>query len=277
MPNPTNGQLRPTTANGPHRQTLAVIGNGMASARLVDDLLERGADQRWHIHVFGEERHSAYNRILLGRVLNGADPGDISLRPAGWHSDAVHHHLGGKVTHLDPLRRQLTLADGTDHRFDAAVLATGSTPFVPPIDGSDKPGVVVYRTLDDVATMRRASVSARSAVVVGGGLLGLEAAKALLDLGLHVTVVHLAGHLMDTQLDAEAGTMLRRRLEQTGLFIRTGVSVQTIHGDPDVDQVTLTDGEVLPADLVVMACGIRPRVDLAKAAGLPTNRAVLVN
>lgn len=266
------------------KKNLAIIGHGMAGSRLLDELLTRKATSRYAVQVFGEEPTAAYNRILLSRVLVGADPDAIRLKPEGWSAgEDVRLNSAARVERIAPGERLLHTSDGKKHAYDVAILATGSRPFIPKIagtalpDGTPRPGVFAYRTMDDVLQMRSKSRPGDSAVVLGGGLLGLEAAKALSDLGLHVTVVHLAPVLMETQLDEMGGTMLRRQVEQHGIFVRCGRTISEILGKTQVRGVRLDDGTILSADMVVLACGIRPRVEIAQASNIPTNRAVLVN
>ena len=279
--------------NGRGRKRLAIVGNGMAAGRLLDDLLARGATARYAITVFGEEPGAAYNRILLGRVLGGEHPDAISLAPlapGGGDLDPadVRFRAATTVAKLDPAARTLHTAAGESLGYDLAVLATGSKPFVPPIAGlmtaanRPRPGVFAYRTLADALAMRALAKPGDSAVILGGGLLGLEAAKTLADAGLHVTVVHRGPHLMDSQLDATAGRMLRRQIERHGVFVRTGATLAAVAGrfdaaDSPVAQVTLDDGETLAADLCILAVGIRPRTDAAAASGIEVNRGVVVN
>lgn len=263
---------------------LVIIGNGMAAGRLLDELAKRNARAPYDVTVFGEEPHGCYNRILLGRILTGAGEADITLKPADWYAaHGVTFRPGVRVERLDTVARRVVTADGEAHPFDAAVFATGSAPLIPKVeglrlaDGSRKPGVFAFRTIRDCEAMRAAARPAASAVVVGGGLLGLEAAKALCDLGLHVTVLHLADVLMNAQLDRPGGDMLRRAVEKMGLFVRTGTSAAEVIGAEKAEAVRLTTGEVLPADLIVFACGIVPRGDAARASGVPVNRGVVVN
>lgn len=261
---------------------LAVIGNGMAAGRLLDELVGRDAS-RLDVTVFGEEPHGCYNRILLGRVVGGADPSDILIKSPAWYADrGVVLHAGRRVTAVDPAARRLTTCDGQTHRYDAAVFATGSAAVVPPLagltrDGRPKPGAFVFRTVADCQAIRGYARPAMSAVVLGGGLLGLEAAAALSDLGLYVTVIHQAPWLMNRQLDRPAGEFLRRGIERLGLFVRTGARATGVVGDERVEGVALESGEVIPADVLVLAAGIRPRTELAAAANVPVNRGILVN
>jgi nitrite reductase (NADH) large subunit len=269
------------------KKTLAIIGNGMATCRLLDELIERKATARFEVVVFGEEKGGAYNRILLSKVLAGAAPADIVTKPRGWYeARGVRLFDGAVVKRLDTGAKQVETADGAIHRYDAAVLATGSQPLVPPLegmttdDGELRPGVFVYRTMDDCIRMRAHARPGDSAVVVGGGLLGLEAAKVLSDRGLHVTVIHASKTLMNLQLDELGGEMLEREIERCGIFVRTARTVEAIlsgPGDLLVEGVRLDDGKTLAADMVVLACGVRPRVEVARASGIPINRGVIVN
>lgn len=262
---------------------LAIIGNGMAAGRLLDELIRRDALRRYRISVFGEEPQGCYNRILLHRMLAGGSLDEILLKPPSWyqaHGIALYNSM---VTSLDPSHLTLTTADGQAHSFDLAVLATGSVPVVPPLEGLScaegkwRAGVATYRTVADCVRMRQWIAPGKVAVILGGGLLGLEAAKTLHDLHMQVTVLHAAGWLMNRQLDAVAGAFLQRSLERHGLQIQTGVRVIGLTGGGAVQGVRLADGKVLPADLVVLACGVRPRVELATAAGLSVRHGVLVD
>jgi nitrite reductase (NADH) large subunit len=266
------------------RKRLAIIGNGMATSRLLDELIQRGGTNTFDIAVFGEEPRGGYNRILLSRVLAGDHPDEIMLKPSAWYADrGVIFHSGTRVTQIEPVARKLTTSDGEHHAYDVCVFATGSAPIVPPIsglkqdDGSPRDGVHVFRTVADCEAIRERARPGSSAVVVGGGLLGLEAAKGLSDLGLHVTVLHLAPVLMNTQLDRAGGELLRRAIQKMGIYVRTETSASAVMGNGHVEAVRLNSGEVVPADLVVFACGIVPRVDVAKASSIPVNRGILVN
>jgi nitrite reductase (NADH) large subunit len=266
------------------RKRLAIIGNGMAAGRLLDELVRRNGTASFDVAVFGEEARGSYNRILLGRVLSGSDADEITLKPRCWYADrGVAFHSGVRVTKVDPVSRRLDTSDGETHPYDVCVFATGSSPLVPPIrglksdDGSPRDGVHVFRTIDDCVAIRERARPGSSAVVVGGGLLGLEAAKALCDLGLHVTVLHLDPVLMNSQLDVPGGELLRRAIEKMGIFVRTGTSADEVLGNGHVEAVKLRSSDVIPADLVVLACGIVPRVEVATASGIPVNRAILVN
>lgn len=266
------------------RQQLAIVGNGMAAGRLVDDLIRRDGLDRYAVSVFGDEPHGCYNRILLNRVLLGGAVDDITLKTAGWYADrGIALHVGSLVARVSPASRRLWTADGREFYFDKLVFATGSEPRVPRVDGLRTPdgtfkhGVAVYRTAADVGRMRAVARPDRPAVVVGGGLLGLEAAKGLADLGMHVTLLHLFDTLMNRQVDRVGGAMLRRAIEALGITVRTSATTKAVLGKTRAEGVALGGGDVLPADLVVFASGVRPRIDLAKDADLPTNAGIQVN
>ncbi len=266
------------------RKRLAIIGNGLAAGRLLDELVRRDAARLFDVAVFGEEPRGCYNRILLGRVLTGGGADEIMLKPAAWYADkGVTLHAGTRVERLDTAARKLSTTDGREFPYDVAVFATGSAPFVPPLDGlrlpdgTPKPGAFLFRTVEDCERMRAYTRPASSAVVLGGGLLGLEAAKALSDLGMHVTVVHLADWLMNVQVDRPGGEFVRRGVEKLGVFVRTGVAATGVLGAERVEGVVLKTGEVLSADLLVIAAGIVPRTDAAKASNVPVRRGIVVN
>lgn len=258
---------------------VVVIGNGMAGARLVDELVRR--DRQVHVTVFGAENRPAYNRILLSDVLAGKrTSGDVALNPP---PSGVVHRQGTAVTSIDRRRRTVEADDGTTTPYDVLVLATGSTALVPPVQGIAGPdgrlleGVHVFRTLDDCEAITSAAGRARRVAVVGGGLLGLEAARGLLNSGLQVEIVHGASHLMEAQLDAAGGAVLRRAVEALGVAVHLGSFAAGVTGGRRVTGVRLADGRHVDADLVVLACGIRPEVDLARACGLAVDKAVLVD
>lgn len=266
------------------KKRLAIIGNGMAAGRLLDELLRRNAPAMFDITVFGEEPRGSYNRILLGRVLSGGSEEEITLKPQSWYAErGVAFRSGVRVTQVDPVARKLNTSDGDAHPYDVCVFATGSSPLVPAVeglksdDGSPRDGVHVFRTIDDCIAIRERARPGSSAVVVGGGLLGLEAAKALCDMGLHVTVLHLNPVLMSAQLDRFGGELLQRAIEKMGIFVRTGTTADEVIGNGHVEAVRLRGGEVTPADIVVFACGIKPRVEVAQASGIPVKRAIQVN
>jgi nitrite reductase (NADH) large subunit len=266
------------------RKKLAIIGNGMGTCRLLDELAQRGGMLRYEISVFGEEQGGAYNRVMLGKVLAGEAPDSIVTKTPEWYDENNVRLIDrSRVVKLDTLRKSVETEDGKSRSYDVAVLATGSQPLVPPLqglldeNGELKPGAFVYRTIGDCLRIRARARAGDAAVIVGGGLLGLEAAKVLADMGLHVTVVHVAPTLMNAQLDAIGGDMLTRQIERTGIFVKLGRTVEAVYGEESVQGVFLDDGTRLSADLVVLACGVRPRVEVARASGLPVNRAIIVN
>jgi nitrite reductase [NAD(P)H] large subunit len=259
------------------REKLIVIGNGMAGIRAVEELLERAPD-RFDITVFGAEPHETYNRIMLSPVLAGEMTFlEIVTHDRAWYA---RHNLALRaqepVIQIDRNARTVTTAKGAVEPYDRILLATGSHPIIIPVPGHDLPGVVSFRDIGDVDRMLEASKSGKRAVVIGGGLLGLEAANGLLARGMEVTVVHLMPTLMERQLDEASGFLLRRELESRGLTILTEAHTEAILGMDKVDGVRLKDRGDLPADLVVMAVGIKPNIDLANAAGLLVQRGVVV-
>lgn len=284
-----SGGTEPRAAGERHR--VVVVGYGMAGVRVVEELLARDPLGRLHLTVIGEEPSSSYNRVLLSSVLAGGhDPDGIALRSAASLRQAgVTVHTGVRATRLDRDRRVVQCLPTGDTLgelqvgYDTLVLATGSTASVPPIHGIATetglaPDVFVFRTLADCDGIASAAATARRAVVVGGGLLGLEAARGLAGRGLEVDVLHLGPHLMDAQLDAPAARVLGRRLAELGVRVHTGLTAAGVLTRRDrVRGVRLTDGTDLPTDLVVLACGVRPRVDLARSADLAVNRGVVVD
>lgn len=266
------------------KKRLAIIGNGMGACRLLDELVARGGHVLYDIAVFGEEHGGAYNRIQLGRVLAGDVPDTIVTKSPAWYDrHAIRLLARTRVKRLDTRHKTIETEDGLHRRYDLAVIATGSEAFIPPLDGlraadgTPRPGVFVYRTIGDCLRIRERARLGDSAVVVGGGLLGLEAAKVLSDRGLHVTVVHLAPTLMDAQLDSTGGAMLGREIARAGIFVRAGTTVESAYGRDRLEGVVLNDGTTLAADMVVLACGVRPRTEVARASGLPIRRGIEVN
>jgi nitrite reductase (NADH) large subunit len=267
------------------RPRLLLVGNGMTGERLLDELLTRGALERFSVTVVGEERHAAYNRILLTSVLAGAAAESIVTKPHDWYRRHDIELLSDRrVRYLDTDGRLAHLSDGRVVAYDVAVLATGSEAVRPPIAGIGHrgeppvPGVHVFRNLDDCLRLRAATTdtSVADAVVVGGGLLGLEAAKALLDHGKRVTLVHATDALLNAQLDDVGGRFLRRSVEALGITVVTGRAASLLaRATPDA--LALEDGRVVPAQLVVLATGVRPRIEVADASGISTNRAILVD
>jgi len=278
-----NGQIwvraKPLLQRHPGRKPrLVVIGNGMAAVRAIEEL--RGlAPQGYDITVFGAEPHGSYNRVLLSPLLSGEKRiEDIVTHPPEWYAEhGITLHREDPVTHIDRVRRCVRSRNGIEASYDRLLIATGSLPILLPVPGSGLEGVVTFRVLQDVDTMLAAIQSRRRAVVIGGGLLGLEAASGLLQRGLNVTVVHIHPHLMEQQLDAQAADLLRGELERRGLKFKMAAETSHLCGETHVSGVGLADGSVLPADLVVMAVGVRPNIELARAAGLPCDRGLLVD
>jgi len=263
-----------------NKMRLVVVGNGMAGIRAVEELLKLAPDL-YDITVFGAEPHPNYNRILLSPVLAGEMTiQDIILNPLDWYRDnGITLHLGKRIVHIDRAGRKVIADDGFEAGYDRLLLATGSTPFIPPIPGNDLPGVIGYRDIRDTDEMIAAASEHRHAVVIGGGLLGLEAANGLRQRGMDVTVVHLMPWLMERQLDKAAADMLQTSLEARGLkFLLEKQTEALIRGESGrVAALRFKDGLEIPADLVVVAAGIRPSMALAESAGLYCNRGIVVS
>ena len=266
------------------KERLVVIGNGMAGARFVDDLVGRGGGDRFDVVMFGDEPCGNYNRILLSSVLSRSHkPDDIFINPLSWY--AARHitlHAGRRVERIDVRAKQVVAADGLAEQYDKLIIATGSSPVIPPLanvrdeHGTFKQGVFVFRTLDDCERIMRSAATARTAAVIGGGLLGLEAARGLLNWGLETHVIHLMPHLMEAQLDPGAADVLRRQFEQMGLSTHLATRTTAILGNGHVEGLEFADGSRLACDLVVIAAGIRPNATLAADAGLRVNRGIVV-
>jgi len=261
-----------------NRQKLVLVGNGMAGMRTVEELLKL-EPAMYAITVFGAEPHPNYNRILLSPVLAGEKTvEEIVLNSREWYVEhGIRLHAGDPVVEIDRAARRVKTASGTVAAYDRLLLATGSNPFIIPVPGSDLPGVVGFRDIRDVEVMLEIARTYKKAVVIGGGLLGLEAANGLVKNGMEVTVVHLMDILMERQLDKPAADLLKASLEQTGMRFLMQAQTRAIVGDERVRGVELADGSVIEADLVVMAVGIRPNIELAQQAGLHCERGVVVN
>jgi nitrite reductase (NADH) large subunit len=260
------------------RQSLVVIGNGMAGMRTVEELLKL-SPELYDITVFGAEPHGNYNRILLSPVLAGEkNIDDIMLHTCQWYADnGITLNAGDPVVHIDRRRRMVRSRSGREVWYDRLLLATGSTPFIVPVPGHKLAGVIGFRDICDVDTMLEAARSGGRAVVIGGGLLGLEAANGLLRRGMHVTVVHVTDSLMNQQLDKPASLMLKNALELKGLHFMLDAHTAEIIGGKRVSAVRFKDGSEIAADLVVMAAGVRPNIALAQEAGLHCERAIVVD
>jgi nitrite reductase (NADH) large subunit len=259
-------------------EPLIVIGNGMAAARFVDELARRALG-RYAVAVIGEEPRLAYNRVLLSALLAdevGFD--DIELKPARWWRDrGVTLRYGERATQVDAAARNVTLAGGAQLAFSKLVFATGSQPIKPNIPGMDLPGVLTFRDVDDVNAIAATKATGARVVVIGGGLLGLEAAYGLAKAGARVTLLHLMDRLMERQLDHRAALMLKRAVEAKGITVCLQADTARIAGKGRVQAVELRDGGTIAADAVVVAIGIRANTALALSAGLEVGRGIVVD
>lgn len=260
------------------KKKLVMIGNGMAGMKAIEEITAIAPDM-FDITIFGAERYPNYNRILLSKVLAGEMPvSEIILHDEKWYQDkGIALHLNKKVAEIRRGHRKVVAEDGTEAGYDFLILATGSSPFVIPVPGAGKEGVVAFRSIDDCNRMMDASKEFRKAAVIGGGLLGLEAARGLLNLGMDVTVVHNQDTLMNLQLDRVAGGMLREKLESQGMkFLLSAVTTEVL-GNGRVTGLAFADGRRIDCDMVVMAAGIRPNKELAESARIYCNRGIVVN
>jgi nitrite reductase (NADH) large subunit len=259
-------------------EPLVIIGNGMAAARLVDELA-KSALGRYAIAVIGDEPRLAYNRVLLSSVLAGeAASEEIELKSAAWWRDrGVTLKYGCLATEIDVGRREIKIANDESVPFSKLVLATGSAPLRLNVPGADLDGVHTFRDSRDVDRLLSLAAKKRRVVVVGGGLLGLEAAYGLAKAGAPVTLIHLMDRLMERQLDGPAAELLKSLVERKGIEILLNANTARLHGESRVEGIELTDGRVIEADAVIFAAGIRPNVALARDAGLPVNRGVVVS
>ena len=258
-------------------EPLVIIGNGMAAARLVDELAKTALG-RYAIAVIGDEPRLAYNRVLLSSVLAGeATSAEIELKPADWwRGRGVTLKYGCVATAIDPTKRTVEIAGHGTITYAKLVLATGSAALRLNVPGADLPGVHTFRDSRDVDHLLALAAGRKRVVVVGGGLLGLEAAYGLAKAGASVTLIHLMDRLMERQLDAPAAALLKDRVEQKGILVMLNANTATIHGDGRVERVELTDGRTIDADAVIFAAGIRPNTSLAKDAGLDVGRGIKV-
>lgn len=258
-------------------ERLVVIGNGMAAGRTLEELFARAPD-RYQVTIFGAEPRVNYNRIMLSPVLSGeSEYQDILIHDEAWYeAHDVTLHRGRKIVAIDRASREVVDADGARTGYDRLIIATGSVPFIIPVPGKDLPGVCAYRDLDDVEAMKAAARDGGRAVVIGGGLLGLEAAAGLARQGMKVSVIHLMPTLMERQLDPAAAKLLEAAIASRDIEVLCGANTKAIRGDDRVESVELEDGRVIPCSLVVMAVGIRPNVALAKDAGLDVGRGIKV-
>lgn len=260
------------------KQDLVVIGNGMAGLRFLECLCSIDKDM-FNITVIGEEPEPAYNRVLLSAVLaREVDREGVTLKPLNWYDEqGITLKTSVKVSRVESENNQLILSDNSRLPYDRLVIATGSNPILLPLPGADLGGVMTFRNFKDVAMMEAASKNKRTAVVIGGGLLGLETAYGLNKLGMDVTLLHLMDRLMERQLDAYSAQMLKEKIEAQGIDVILNADTDRLIGEENVRAVQLKTGEILPADLCIMAVGIRPNTVLADPAGLDCERGVLVN
>ncbi|WP_068618141.1 nitrite reductase large subunit NirB [Paenibacillus tuaregi] len=260
------------------KRKLVLIGNGMAGVRCVEEILKLAPGQ-FEITIFGKEPHPNYNRIMLSKVLQGDTKiEDITINDWQWYRNNGIRLLSGEtVCRIDTNRKQVVSESGITADYDDLIIATGSLPFMLPLPGADKPGVTAFRDINDCNKMMETAKSYKKAVVIGGGLLGLEAARGLLNLGMEVSVVHIYHHLMERQLDPTAAEMLRKELESQGMRFFLEKHTERILGKKRVEGLQFKDGSKVAADLVVIAVGVRPNVKLAADSGIKTNRAIVVN
>ncbi len=260
------------------KQKLVIIGNGMAPGRMLEHLLEK-APELYEITIFNAESRVNYDRIMLSPVLSGEKTfEDIIIHGDGWYiKHGITLYKGHKIVQIDREAKTVTSDHGVKESYDKLVIATGSYPFIIPVPGHDLPGVLSYRDLDDVNAMLLAAQSRAKAIVIGGGLLGLEAAAGLKEQGMDVTVIHVMPTLMERQLDASAGYLLQKALEDRGIKVMTKANTKQIIGEKRVEGLELVDGTIIPATLIVMAVGIRPSSALAKEAGIAVNRGIVVD
>ena len=267
-----------STASPSAARRLVVIGNGPAAMRTIEELIALEGRQ-YEIVVFGAEPHYPYNRILLSSMLAGEkQPDEIGTHSAEWFAQqGIVLHTGDPIARIDRARRVVHSARGIETRYDRLLIASGAQPVVLPLPGRHLPGVMTFRDVGDVQTMLETAKGRGSCVVIGGGLLGLEAAGGLAKRGMNVTLVHESDRLMNRQLDAQASSLLRAEMESRGIRFCMPAITQAILGTDAATGVRFADGRELAADLIVMAAGIRPNVDLAKSAGLPCGRGILVD
>ncbi|MDQ6958324.1 MAG: nitrite reductase large subunit NirB [Mariprofundaceae bacterium] len=260
------------------KKKLVMIGNGMAGMRAIEEILEANPDM-FDITIFGAEKYPNYNRIMLSPVLAGDTTiDDIILNDEQWYADnGITLHLGTRIKEIQRGYKKVIAEDGTETKYDNLIIATGSNPFMIPIPGHDKEGVMAFRDIDDCDAMLDAARKYKKAAVIGGGLLGLEAAKGLLHLGMDVTVIHDQATLMNMQLDSVAGEMLRVDLEEQGMKFKVSTLTTEVTGEDRVTGLKFKDGSTLACDLLIMAVGIRPNKQLAEESGLFCNRGIVVN
>ncbi len=255
-----------------NKKNLVIIGNGMVGYKLCEKLIEKEGGDRYNIIVFGEEPRPAYDRVQLTSYLSGKTVEDLTLAPFSWYEEkGIVLKLGEPIAEIDREKQTVVSSSGNRVHYDKLVFATGSSPFVPPISGVDRDGVFLYRTIEDLDAIRQYSENKKKAVVIGGGLLGLEAAKALIDLGLETHVIEMAPRLMPRQLDVAGSQMLKDKLQNLDLNIHLDKRLSVCDGNGKVELIRFEDGSNLETDIVVISAGIKPRDELAKLCGLKTN------
>lgn len=261
-----------------NKKKLVMIGNGMAGVRTIEEILKIAPEQ-FEITIFGKEPHPNYNRIKLSNILQGDTTfEEIIINTQDWYKENnIQLYTGEEVQQIDPEAKKIITAGGRTADYDELIIATGSESFILPIPGADKQGVTGFRNIEDCEMMIKSSALYKKAVVIGGGLLGLEAARGLLNLGMQVDVVHLMPHLMERQLDPTASAMLKKELEAQGMNFLMEKQTVEILGDDRVTGLRFKDGSEVEADLVVMAIGIKPNTAIAKSSGIYVNRGIVVN
>lgn len=261
-----------------HKEKIVLVGNGMAGVRCIEEII-KNEPERFSITIFGSEKHVNYNRILLSSVIQGETPiKDIFIHPFEWYQhNNIQLFTGETVVHIDTNIQMVSTDKARKVTYDKLILATGSNPFILPIPGSNKEGVMTLRTIEDCQKILIHSNKYKKAVVIGGGLLGLEAARGLLHLGMEVKVVHLSHSIMERQLDTTASKYLQKELENQGISFLLKKETKHIVGEDRVEKVVFKDGTEIEADIVIMAVGVRPNCKLAKENGILTNRAIIVN
>ena len=249
---------------------LVIIGNGMVGYKFCEKLIAKSQPGQFEITVFGEEIRPAYDRVHLSKFFSGKSAEELSLAPASWYADNnITLYLGDPVQHIDRSNKKIKSFHGIETSYDVLILATGSSAFVPSITGIEKEGVFIYRTIEDLEMMTAYAKKAKTGAVIGGGLLGLEAAKALIDLGITDThVIEFAPRLMPRQIDDAASNILKNKLQLLGLKIHTNKNTAAIVGEDRIKAMRFSDDTGIDVDMLVISAGIKPRDELAKECGL---------